>query len=153
MEILIAFYSKTGVTREIAMVLAEALGCDIDEIIDKKDRTGMLGYIKAGRDAMKRTLTQIEYERDPKEYDLVVIGTPIWGWNMSPAVRTYLSKNKFKKAAFFCTMGGSGDHKAFREMEELSVKPLATMSFFEKEVKARGYSGKINVFLEKLKIL
>ena len=43
MKILIAYYSRTGVTRKIAEKLKEKLGCDIEEIESVKDRSGMGG--------------------------------------------------------------------------------------------------------------
>ncbi|MFH2027554.1 MAG: hypothetical protein ABIJ08_00305 [Nanoarchaeota archaeon] len=89
MKTLITYYSRTGTTRKVANEIAVQLGCDTDEIIDKTKRSGPLGYITSGRDAMKKSLTEIETKKDPSQYDLVIIGTPIWAWTMAPAIRTY----------------------------------------------------------------
>ena len=77
--------------------------------------------------------TQIKYKKDPKKYDLIIIGTPVWAWTTTPAIRTYLTQNKPKKVAFFCTSGGSKG-KVFEDMEELSKKPLATLDLVDKKI-------------------
>src|SRR3989339_644824 len=95
MKTLIVYYSRTGTTKRVAEAIAEKLGADLEEIVDKKDRKGAMGYLTAGRDATLRRLTEIEpLKKRAEDYDLVIIGTPIWSWNMSVAVRAYLSLNK-----------------------------------------------------------
>jgi len=123
---LVVFYSKSGTTKKLAEELAKCLKADIDGIIDKKSRSGPIGFLTAGRDAMKKKETEIEYKLNPEKYDLVVIGTPVWGGSLTPAVRTYLKKHKLKKAAFFCTCGGAQD-KTFAEMEKLAGKPVSVL--------------------------
>ena len=117
MKTLVAYYSRSGRTRKVAETLARLLQADLEEIIDCKDRSGFLGYLTAGRDASLNRLTKLKsLTKDPSSYDLVVVGTPIWAWNVSPPVRTYLTENKDKirKVAFYCTMGGSSEGKAFK---------------------------------------
>jgi len=60
---------------------------------------------------------------------MVVIGTPIWGFTMTPALRTYLTAHSgsIKKTAFFATSGGSGFNKTASEMELLVKHPVATL--------------------------
>ncbi len=101
---------------------------------------------------MRRKTTQISYKKDPAKYDLVVIGTPVWGWNITPPVRTYLQENKdkFKKVAFFKTCGDS-KNKTFPDMEAESQSPLATLCVLDKEVKTKISQEKVEEFCEKFK--
>jgi len=48
MKTLVAYYSRTGNTKKVAVEIAKNLKADIDEIIDKKDRSGMIGWIIGG---------------------------------------------------------------------------------------------------------
>jgi len=51
-------------------------------------------------------LTEIaQTTKVPDDYDLVIIGTPIWAWKPTPAIRTYISQNNLagKKVALFYT--------------------------------------------------
>jgi flavodoxin len=131
MKILITYYSKTGNTKRVAEDLAKNLKADIDEIIDLTDRSGIKGWFLAGRDAMKEYLTEIKTSKNPKDYDLVIIGTPVWAWNTTPAARTYVTKfkNQFRKVAFFII---SDD-----------TKPEVPVGFLEKvmDKKAVSYAG------------
>lgn len=148
MKILIAFYSKTGNTKKVGEEIARNLISETDEIIDLKDRTRkIIGWIIAGKDASTKKLTKIEHKKDPSKYDLVIIGTPVWAWTITPAIRTYLTKNKFNKVAFFCTCDGQKG-KTFEEMEKLSKEPIAILELKDKEVTSKE---KIKEFCEKLK--
>jgi flavodoxin len=155
MKTLVAFYSRTGTTKKIGEVLAQKIGADVEEIRDTVERNGVKGYLISGRDAMKKKLTTLQPTAcKVSDYDLVIIGTPIWSWNMSVPIRTYITENKgaFKKVAFFCTMGGSGDEKAFLEMENiLGQKPLVTLALKTREVVKNNYSDKLENFLSQIK--
>jgi flavodoxin len=154
MKTLIAFYSRTGTTKKVGEMIAQKIGADVEEIKDTVNRKGAMGYIRSGRDAMKKRLTNLEpFGRNAAEYDLVVIGTPIWGWNVSAPVRTFLTeqKDKLKKVAFFCTMGGSGDKQAFAEMEKIiGQKPEATLALRTVDVVKDNTSETLAKFLEEL---
>lgn len=154
MKTLVIFYSRTGVTKKVANELAKNLNCDIEEIIDTKNRNGTLGYISAGKDATLKKLTKIEQiKNNPSEYDLIIIGTPIWSFTMATAIRTYIheNKDKFQKVAFFCTQGGSGAEKAYSHMQELCNKqPISTLTLLTKEVSEDNFIEKIKEFTDKI---
>ena len=59
MKTLVVYYSRTGFTKLVAEMIADKLGADCKEIIDKTDRKGVLGYLKAARDAMQKKKTKI----------------------------------------------------------------------------------------------
>jgi flavodoxin len=155
MKTLIAYYSRTGTTKKMAEALAQKLGAETQEIKDTVNRSGAMGYMRSGRDAMKKRLTVLEpLSRQTADYDLVIIGTPIWGWNVSVPTRTYITQEKanFKKVAFFCTMGGSGDDKAFAEMEKIiGQKPTATLALITKDVAKNNFSEKLEKFVAELR--
>ncbi|RLF77290.1 flavodoxin [Thermococci archaeon] len=126
MKTLVVFYSRSGTTKRVAQEVAKALNADIDELIDKKSRKGILGFLRAGYDATRGKTTEIEFEKDPYDYDLVIVGTPIWNGRVTPAIRTYLlwNREKIKNAAFFSTCAGRPG-KCLEQMEELwGKKPI-----------------------------
>jgi flavodoxin len=131
---LVAYYSKTGNTKKVGEKICRFLKTDIEQIIDKTERSGIKGWLIGGRDAIKKKYTKIIFKKNPSKYELVIIGTPTWAWTLTPAIRTYLKKNKkIKKVAFFCTNGGAPG-KTFAEMEKLSKKPIAVLSINEKNI-------------------
>lgn len=156
MKTLIIYYSRDGHTRIVADVLALQLKADSCEIKEPTSRAGLKGWLRSGKEAWQKKITEIiDPEIDPAKYDLVVIGTPIWASTMSCAVRSWLTKygkQLPKKIAFFATMNCSGDKKAFRHMEELCSKtPIATAAFIAKKVAATNYQEQLAEFAKKLK--
>jgi len=108
---LVVYYTRTGNTKFAAETLAAELGADIEEVVDLKKRQGIGGWLSSGRDAMGGKETQIaETKRSPAEYDLVIIGQPVWGGNPTPAIRTFLNKTDLsgKKVALFFSDVGLG---------------------------------------------
>ena len=151
MKAIIVYYSRTGTTKEVGEFLAKKLECPAIELIDLTNRKGPLAYIFGGRDAMQRKLTQIEkVKEDVFKYDLVIIGTPVWGSNVTPAVRTFLTQNPVKKVAFFATAGGNNIGLTFHEMEKLTANPKATLALTTSEVKLGKYKERAEEFLKKL---
>ena len=121
MKSLVVYYTRTGVTKFVAQTIAAELGSDIEEIVDLKNRAGKLGWMSAGRDSMQGKETQIApTTKNPTDYDLVVVGTPIWAWSPTAAIRTYLCKNSLsgKKMALFFTMD-SGLRQAVEKTKAL----------------------------------
>jgi flavodoxin len=152
---IVVFYSRSGKTKKVGNLISEQLKCDTEEIIDTKKRSGFFGYIKSARDALKKKLSVLqEIKKNPDSYDLIIIGTPIWTGNMSAPIRTYITENKekFKKVAFFCTEGGSGGQKCFKNMSELCQKdPIATLEIKARDFKKENHVEKVNNFIEKIK--
>jgi flavodoxin len=157
MNALVVFYSRTGVTKQVAEALAQSLNCDSEELIDTKKRSGPLGFILAGKDAKAKKLTKLtDIKRDPALYDLVILGTPIWAGTLSSATRTYIVNNQlnFKRVAFFCTNGGGESQQIFADMEALCERrPVSILALQDKEVKAGTFEGKLREFVDGLQIL
>lgn len=147
---LIVYYSRTGNTRKVAEALQKELGCDIEEIQSVKSYAGPIGWILAGKEGSKRTNAKIKPAvKNPADYDLVILGTPIWAWNISSPVRAYLAMNKdnIKKIAAFCTMGGDL-RNSFEEIEKECGRTLeAKMAITEKEIASGEFQNKIKNFL------
>ena len=155
MKILVAYYSRTGTTKKVACAISRLLRCDSEQILDEKSRAGLIGYMRSVREAALKKLGRIKKTKgNPDKYDLVIIGTPVWAFNMSSPIRTYISANKdfFKKVAFFCTMCGAGDKLTFAEMEKLCGKtPVKTMSLKTKEVIDRKHLPAVKRFVDELR--
>lgn len=157
MKILVVYYSRTGNTKKLAEAIIAKLACDSEELIDKQKRSGIIGYMKSGRQTMKDQTTELEpLKHEPGQYDLIVIGTPIWVYDVSVPVRTFIQQNRLrlKKVAFFCTQGGEGDQQAFGEMASLCQKvPIATLSVLAKEAKKGEFTEKVEKFAGQLAAL
>ncbi len=148
---LLTYYTRTGKTKEIGKTIAEKLKSETDEIIDLKNRDSKLVYLFGSLASLLKFKTKILYNKKPEKHDLVVIGTPIWAGTVTPAVRTYLSENKFKTIAFFCSCDDK-QNNAFKQMESLTKKPLAVLEI-SKKLNENEKMKKINAFCKKIRKL
>jgi len=122
MRALVVFYSRTGNTKGVAELIAQELRSDLEELVDKAGRKGFLGYLKAGRDAIRKKSTELESLRHwVGDYDMIFVGTPVWASQPAPAVRTFLESQDLsgKKVALFCTMAAQGEESTFAAMKAL----------------------------------
>jgi flavodoxin len=147
---LVVFYSRTGTTGIVARAIREELGCEIEAIRDRTSREGIVGYVRSSFDAILRRPAALRaMSSNAKDYDLVLVGTPIWNASVSAPVRTYLSANRgrIRKVAFFCTHGGSGSARVLRQMEELCGQhPAVTLVLRTEEVRHDAYAAKVRTF-------
>jgi flavodoxin len=123
---LVAYFSASGVTRNVAKILAEAANADLYEIKpeipytqadlnwqDKKSRSTIEMEDKTSRPAIADRNANIE------AYDVVFIGFPIW-WYVAPTIiNTFLESYNFsgKSVILFATSGSSGFGKAVENLK------------------------------------
>jgi len=154
MRSLVVYYTRTGNTKKVAEMLQAKLEGDIEEIVDTKKRAGILGWLGAGKDGAKGIETTIrEIKNDPGEYDLVVIGTPVWAGGMAAAIRTYITQNKdkFDRTALFCTCSGTAGGKTLPDMITLcGVVPLGQDWFRDKTIESEEAQEKVDKLVRRI---
>ena len=69
---------------------------------------------------MREKLTDITVETPIDDYELVIVGSPVWAGKIAPAIRTFLVENIFskKRVAFFVCMGGDKPEKTFENLRK-----------------------------------
>lgn len=153
MKTLVVYYSRTGTTRQIAQAVATALGADLEELIDTKNRSGMLGFLGAAKDAARKKYVPIAPPKyDPAAYDLVVIATPVWANTMCSAVRAYLTDHgrRIRRAALLATTHTSGLEESRRDMRAmLPGEVVATEGFRQKVIRRGEHIAALDAFLAK----
>jgi flavodoxin len=154
-RVLVVYYSMTGNTARVARDLGRTLGADVESVQDKGHGVGLKGYLKATIDAVRGIPAQIgEPTRNPADYSLVIIGTPVWAWHMTPAIRAYLQRFKasLNDVAFFVTSGDTDVAQIVPSLELVSGhKALASAGFSAQELSdRRNYEGKLTDFVNAL---
>ncbi len=132
---LVAYFSASGVTANVAKTLSEAANADLYEIkpevpytkadlnwMDKQSRSTLEMKDKTFRPAITDKDANIE------NYDVIFVGFPIW-WYVAPTIiNTFLESYNFsgRKIILFATSGGSGFGKIVEELKG-SVDSSATI--------------------------
>ncbi len=154
-NILVVYYSLSGNTQLIARQLARACKADLDPIVDVNPRKHMTGYLRSAYEAALHKPGAIQRAKhDPAFYDLVVIGTPVWSWNMASPVRTYLQRHgrQLRRVAYFCTYGGAGQDKVLNDMAQLCGRPaLDTLALCDKDITTTRHRDALTRFAQRLK--
>lgn len=157
-RVLIAYYSRTGHTRVAAEMLAAAFGgapaVTVREITEAGSRLGFWGYCRCLLQASMGLDADIDPDDvDLRGFDLLLIGTPIWGWHLSSPVRAFARRHGSRVSAcgFFCTMGGSGAESVFAELERIvGRRPRQTLALTEAELRDDRAAPRIESFAHAL---
>ncbi len=111
---LILFYSLEGSTRKIAQSLAKELNFPFEELKPMKEMKskGFMKYVQGGGQAVAGIKPALQpLKSNLKNYDTIIIGSPVWAGRFTPAVKSLLEKGLLKKkkiAFFYCNEGGPG---------------------------------------------
>lgn len=153
MKVLIAYYSRTGNNEKLVNELKEKLSCDVEKIVDTVNRKGVIGFLKSGMQAHRKKMSRIEpINKDPNEYDALLVACPLWAGLMPPPIRMYLfeNKNKFKRLFFMSVSGsGEGNKKATLDFEaETGKKVSASLVLKDADLKQGNYDKRLQEFSE-----
>ena len=126
MKTLVTYFSaESGRTAGVAKELADAIGADLFEIRPVKpysasDLNYMNPIARCNREFMRKKKVPVEGKVGGfEEYELVLIGFPIWYGCAPIVVNTFCSGYDWsgKKVALFATSGGSGIGKTVKKLE------------------------------------
>lgn len=126
MRTVIVYYSFSGVTRTIAEHIRVATGCDLLEVRARKPYSGLTAYLLGTFRARRGRADPIEpAEIDVGAYDLVVLGTPVWGGRPAPAMNgaiRALANAGGKTSVLYATCGSGPGETLGRMREALRAK-------------------------------
>ena len=137
---LIVYYSLTGNTQFIAEALRDSIEADILELkpikelkADKGSRFMWGGY----QSKMKKKPKLKDFDINPLEYDLIILGTPVWAWNISPPMRSFVSKFDLtgKNVALWMSHAGDGVKAMSRFKEILKNANIVDSITFQEPLK------------------
>ena len=124
-NVLVAYFSASGVTKSVAEKIAGENGYDIFEIVpeeiyttadldymDKNSRSTIEMNDKSFRPPIKQTC-------DVSSYDTVAIGFPVWWYTAPTIINTFIESVDLvgKRIKVFCTSGGSGVDKCVSDLQ------------------------------------
>ncbi len=114
MKILAVYYSKSGRTQQVMERVCSQLPVDrVISISTVGARTGIGGFFKSARESISNANAEIFPIVPPlnaAEYDLVILGTPVWAGAPSSPLATFVRNygKGIKKAAYVITSKSNG---------------------------------------------
>jgi flavodoxin len=126
-EILVAYYSRSGKTKAVAVHLARMLGADLEEITEAAHRSGAKGWLLAGRDTMFDRPATLTSSHDLSGRKVIVLGMPVWAFAPPPAIRAFIRQHDLagKSVIAFATMDGSGGERTLESLAKMLPGGLA----------------------------
>ena len=151
-RILVVYYSRTGHTERVARQIASHCHADLEPIRDRSPREGWFGVLRSSLESVLHLQPAIERSRHRlADYDLVILGTPVWFWDVASPVRTWVRRHRrgLHRVALFCTFGGSGHARALDDLERLcGLHAQARLALLEKSVLACQHDPALKQFLQ-----
>lgn len=153
-KVLLVYYSRSGITRSLSLQLGELLGADVEEIQDMSSRKGVVGFMRSGYQALRKRGAMIgDLAKTPEDYDVVVVGTPIWAERMASPVRAYLERVRglIPSGAFFCTSQSGGYASVLEGMADVAgCEMQASLSVTQKQVESGNGLELLTAFVEQV---
>lgn len=127
---LIVYFSWGGNTRTVASHIHALIGGDIVEVEtavpypDTYEEVTQTAQGELASDYRPELKTKVE---NMDEYGTLIVGTPVWGGRLTPAMKSFLASHDLsgKAIAPFCTHGGSGTAQTVNDIR--SVCPSSTI--------------------------
>ena len=159
MKTAVVYFSLTGNTDFAAIQIADQLHADLIRLLPEKTYpdSGFRKFFWGGKSAFMKEAPALENRPfQLKNYDCVILGTPVWAGTFAPPLRTLIRENagqwvEKRVAAFVCSGGGEG--KTLNKLKtELGIPAFAaTLSLIdpkarpsqENEKKIAAFCGEI----------
>ena len=129
--VLITYYSFEGNCRALANHMAETAPAAVNvklaelrPVLETVPRAGFGRYLAGGRAAFFKHTTPLQpLGFSLRSFDLIIVGGPVWAWDITPAVRAFLTQTNWrgKHAALFAMHRG-GKGRALATMRALVEK-------------------------------
>ena len=147
MKVAIVYYSLSGKTRAVSNLMAKLLrdaGHEVSvfEVRPAKEYSRRLAHINPRiiKDTLSNNIIEIKGVEgfNPREYDLLIIATPIWIGRITPPIRSFIEKfrNELTKPVICVTTSDiRRDYSLkFREyLESRGIKVVGNVSFVSLE--------------------
>ena len=113
---IVIYYSLQGNCEFVANEIAKELGIQTVRLVPDVDppKKGFGMFFRGGGMVfMKKTPNLVGYDLDLKDYDTIILCSPVWAGMYVPAIRTFLSQNDLsgKKLAIVSSSAGGDDAK------------------------------------------
>jgi len=157
-KILVAYFSQTGNTREIANQIRNATGGDIFEILPAEPYTGdyqaLVDKAQKEINAKYRPALKTKLEKIAS-YDVIFVGSPNWWSTIAPPVATFLTGYDLsgKTIAPFVTHGGGGMAQCADDVAALCPNSTVLQGLAVNGIAVKTAQEQVKKWLREIKVI
>jgi flavodoxin len=123
MKTIVVYFSLEGNSKYVADKISKYTGADVLSLDPLKEypQGKASKYFWGGKSVMTGEKPKlVSYDFKANEYDVIIIGTPIWAGSFAPPIKTFLSENDLsnKKIAIYACHAGGGADKCFDKLKK-----------------------------------
>lgn len=152
----VVYFSYSNNTRRIAEIVADKTNSDLLELVPSVPYSYNYDDLvkeEEGKMDQKELIELEPIDLDLDFYDTIIIGTPVWWYGISPAMRTFLTDNrealKDKKIYAFITNGGWIGHSVQDIKELVKLEEYVDLQFVSKQLRL-NYDKDLDKFIENI---
>lgn len=151
-EIVVIYYSRTGVTLTAALQVANVLGCPKGEIADAVPRVGAFGDLRCVVDTLFQRKVEYRYSGPPlASVRSVIVMAPVWMGRLAAPMRSFLEDAKtlprHVAAATIMTRGG-GLQAAQDISGAIGREPYPVLTLVEQDILSGAAHAEIRRFAD-----
>ncbi|MBN2120248.1 MAG: NAD(P)H-dependent oxidoreductase [Candidatus Omnitrophica bacterium] len=151
MKAALIFYSFSGNTKRVIEHIKEKLVLKSIEVetFETKPLYETGNFFKQCFEAVSKTkpLLAGQLDYDLREFDFILVASPVWAFNIAPALRSYLDKaENIKDKKIFCLLtygSGTGSQKALKELKDIlrqkGANPVSSVLLAGHKTKNKNY--------------
>ena len=159
MKAIIVYYSLTSNTEFVAKELSNKLDCDILplEVLNPYPDKGFKKFYWGGKSAVMKESPELKkYTFNKDNYDVVILGTPVWAGTFTPPLRTFVKENDLSDknvAIYACSSGGKAINAINKLKNEIGINSdILSLELVDPKNKYNDVVEKqINDFSEEIK--
>lgn len=126
MKVSVVFYSHSGVTKRVSVAIAEELSALTDWQVEtvelkpmKEVAQGFGKYVWGGKQVFMKNKPELKSYHFDDSADIVILGTPVWAFSISPPIRSFLKEHNLEGKqvfSYYTCQGGPG--KVAKQLQE-----------------------------------
>jgi flavodoxin len=156
-KILVAYFSHSGNTRELAKQIQALTGGDLFEIVPEKAYPAEYNAVleQAKEELSSGVKPKLKTKlKHPGDYGIVLIGSPNWLGTVAGPVRAFLTEYDMsgKTVAPFITYGSSGLGSSARDVSRLCPRSTVLDALAVRGADVKSARDQVSAWLRKLKL-
>ena len=130
----VVYFTRSGNSKRVAEKISSKLRTDLVEIKDHMRWNGFIGYMKAGFYSTMDKKVQITLSEPLKDYDELIVVSPLWAGGLASATRSFLSTLPRGKVHLVVTSIGSmiKDRSGYKSVTDIIERSQSEDAVIEK---------------------